>query len=483
MADNDHFSFRSYDFLWLALTLLILLAIAALLPLTPQDYWWYVRLGEDIAHSGSIPSVDLYSFTRAGTPFFYQAWLSALIFWRVHETGGVLLTFLLRVIIVAITYGLLWLMTRLAGAGPRLASLLILIAGLAGSNNWSVRPQLLTYPLFVLALSVLWNWNLGRSRGLWLLPLISLLWVNLHGSFPLLFLVQLPALILGSGDRKRLALVFVISFSALLINPHGLSAAGYVFNMLSSPSNRYSLEWLPAVNRGWQSNLFFLWLLGFAPLAAFSPRRLSLLEWAWFLLFGWLALYAGRYAIWFLFLLALNTASLLHEWSRRIFDKPIQNEKMIPNFAAGCLLLLLPLSILPGIRESWWRGAPSPYDGAHPIEATKWLVAYPEINGPLWSDFSHSSYLIYALPSRPVWIDTRFELYPVEQWERYIAIAHAAPGWQSVLDEEGINLVMLSPGGEPLLIEAMHGSDQWCERFRDPNAVIYSRREPSQSCP
>ena len=482
MKDNDHFSFRSSDFLWLALALFILLIIAALLPLTPQDYWWYVRLGADIAQTGSVPLVDTYSFTRAGTPFFYQSWLSALIFWKVYETGGLPFTFLLRVIIVAITYGILWWLIRRAGAGPRLASLLVLLAGLAGSNNWSFRPQLLIYPLFVITLVILWRWQKGGARGLWFLPLMSVVWVNMHGSFPLLFLLQLLALVFGSGDRKRLLIAFVVSCAALLINPHGVGVAQYVIDMLNSPSNRYSLEWLPTVNRGWQANLFFLWLLLFAPLAAFSARRLSRLEWAWFLLFGWLALYGERYAIWFLFLLAVNTASLLSEWDQRFLDMPIRNQKTIPNIITGCLLFLFPLSVLPGVRAAWWAGAPQPYDGAHPIAATQWLSERPELNGPLWSDFSHSSYLIYALPSRPVWIDTRFELYPVEQWQRYIEISNAAPNWQAMLDEEGINLVMLSTGGEPRLIQALRASSQWCQRFSDSNAVIFSRRQAGQTC-
>jgi len=475
---------RSYDFLWLSLCLVVLLAIAALLPLTPQDYWWYLRLGQDIARTGSVPSVDTYSFTRAGAPFFYQSWLSALLFWKVYEVGGIPLTFLLRVVIIAITYGLLWLLMRRAGAGPRLSSLLVLAAGLAGSNNWSFRPQLLTYPLFVLALFILWDWQNGRHRGLWFLPVIGVLWVNLHGSFPLLFLLQLVALMVGAGDRKKLLMLAAISGAVLLINPHGAGVARYVANVLSSTSiARYSSEWQPVVNRGWQANLFFLWFILMAPLAALSPRRLSTTEWGWFALFGWLGLSGVRSTIWFIFLLSLSTANLLFEWGNRFLDRPIQNENPLANVAAGCLLLLFPLTILPGIREAWWTAAPPVHHSATPVEAVDWLAAHPELEGPLWSDFSHSSYLIFALPSRPVWIDPRFELYPPEQWERYGTIARAAPDWQSLLDADGINLVMLSTGGEPWLIQAMRASAEWCEQHADANAVIFSRLTPDLSCP
>jgi hypothetical protein len=318
------------------------------------------------------------------------------------------------------------------------------------------------------------------------------LWVNLHGSFPLLFALQLLALFFGSGDRRKLLLALCISGAALLVNPHGLRVTTYVADMLSSPSNRYSNEWLPAVNRGWQANLFFLWFLLVAPLAAFAARRLTKLEWAWFLLFGWLGLYGTRYAIWFLFILCLATARLISGGSKstlpsdpanRFLEKPVQNERPIPNIVAACLLLLFPLGLLPGPRQTWWAQGPPVYHGAHPIDAANWLAAHPQLEGPLWSDFSHSSYLIFALPSRPVWIDPRFELYPPEQWQRYRAIAGAAPDWQALLEAEGINLLLLSTGGEPLLIRAMHTSDQWCEQYGDSNAVIFSRRVPGLLCP
>ena len=476
LKDKSPSCLSSIDLLWLSLVLLILLSLALLLPLTPQDYWWYLRLGQDIANTGSVPAVDTYSYTRAGTPFFYQSWLAALMLWKVYSAGGLTLTFFLRALIVATTYAWLWLLVKNAGAGTRLASLLILLAALAGSSNWSFRPQLFTYPLFVLALYILWSWNQGRQRALWLLPFISILWVNLHGSFPLFFILGLFFFLFGRGNKKRLALFLTVSFIGLLINPHGMKVFGYVLNMLGSPSNQlYSIEWLPMVNRGWQANLFFAWLLVFAPLAAMSPRKLCLLEWVLFLCFGWMALVGERYVIWFIFILVFVTAALLAEWDARFIEGPLQNEKPVINIFAACLLLLLPFALLPGFRDSWWPGAPQPYSEANPIKATKWLTAHPELEGPLWSDFSASSYLIFALPSRPVWIDTRFELYPPEQWDEYAAISSASPNWQTLLGKEGIQLAMLSTRAQAQLILAMQNSGQWRDGYRDEDVVIFYR--------
>lgn len=468
--------FSSVDILWLSIALLILLSLALMLPLSPQDYWWYLRLGQDVAQTGSVPTADTYSFTRAGAPFFYQSWLAALLFWKTYQAGGFALTFFLRAVIVTVTYTLLWALVREAGVGARLASLLVVLAALAGSSNWSFRPQLFIYPIFVLVLTILSKWTQGEKRGLWVLPILSMLWVNLHGSFPLFFVLGAVAFLFGQGDKKRLAFAFGVSALTLFINPHGIHVLGYVRDMLSAPSNQlFSVEWMPMVNRGWQANLFFMWLLLFAPMAAISPRKLSVLEWVYFIFFGWLALLGIRYVIWFIFIMVILTATLLAEWDARYLESPVQNEKPALNIFAACLLLLIPFAFLPGFRDSWWPDAPRAYDSANPIEATRWLAAHPELEGPLWSDFSHASYLIFALPSRPVWIDTRFELYPPAQWEKYIAIANASQQWQKLLDEEGIQLVMLSTAGEPLLIAAMQDSGPWCGEYHDEDVFIFSR--------
>ena len=79
-----------------------------------------------------------------------------------------------------------------------------------------------------------------------------------------------------------------------------------------------------------------------------------------------------------------------------------------------------------------------------------------------------------------MWIDPRFELFPVSQWERYAAIVRASPQWQSLLDEEGLTLLMLSPAGEPLLINSLQNTTEWCQVYQDNDAVIFSR---SGMCP
>ena len=510
-------------FLWLGLVLLITLSIAFLLPVTPQDYWWYLRVGHDTLVSGAVPRLETMTFTRTGTPVDYQSWGAAVLLWLIYRLGGLPLTVLLRGVLLAVTYGLVWATARRAGAGRLGASLVLLVAVLTSSNNWSIRPQLLAYPLFALAIYILYKWqnekkqlntiprkstagqadrkdhetekelekdpsfpswhfvlfvlknffeDQAQQKSVYWLPILSLIWVNLHGSFVRLILLTGVALVFGRGDRRVLGLAFAGVLLTTLANPRGLGAWSYVFNSLTVPSSQlFSAEWLPPLNTGWQMNIFFLWLLGFPLLAALSPCKLDRLEWTWFLGFGILALWGERYVIWFVFILVVLTAILLADWEKQYLGR---SKRTLPGFnlALSLLFMLLPLACLPGLRELWWKQAPAVTENT-PMAATSWLEAHPELPGPLWSEIGFSSYLEFALPQRSTWIDTRFEVFPVEQWQAYKAISQAHFDWESRLDATGANLLMVSPQNQPDLLSALKTSPAWCERYRDVVAVIY----------
>lgn len=468
---------RSYDLLWLSIALLPLIGLSFMLTVPAQDYWWYLRLGRDILEQGAIPLVDTMSHSRAGEPIFYQQWLSGIIFYLAYQTGNAPLTFLLRAVLIGLTYGSIWSLMR-SHVGARTATLLLIILGLATSNNWMIRPQLFAYPLFLFCLFAIFEWRKGNARLLFLLPLSVLLWVNIHGSFVLPFLLAGTALILGNGNRKLMFYTILAMLIASLLNPHGLGVWHYLIFILNNPSDYlFSVEWHPPTNVGWQMNIFFAWMLIFPALAAFSKQKLSWLEWFLFLGFGWLAFSGIRYVIWFMFVLAIFTAKFIGEWTNTYLDKPIEKINPRINTAIAIMLLLTSLVFMPGVRDSWWKGAPELYElSTTPIDAVEFLKNRTDLPGPMWNDYAFGSYLEFALPSRPTWMDTRMYSFSQEQWEEYVRVTNA-DGWQEMFDREGINLLVLSKAAQPNLIQAVTVFSFWCEEYSDEYAIIFSRCE------
>ncbi len=466
-------------FLIFALVLMLLLTIAVLLPLFPNDFFPYVRIGQEIIRTGGIPTTEFMTFTQPGQPAVYLYWLPSLIFLGLYNLGGVTLVSLISALCIGGFCTLLWLCLREIKAGALTAGFVLLITTVVGINYWATRPQLFTYPLFGLALLAILRWQRRDERLIWWLPLASLLWANLHGSFIVLFFLLAPAILFCNGNRKKLVWVTLASLAATCINPYGFGLWGSMFSMVNSDSIRlFSVEWRLPSNEGWQANIFFATLLAIPALVAWLKPKIAPLYWAWFLGFGWMALSATRYGVWFLPVEAILLAMILSPFFARHLEGRNRFQNRAMNRVLGIVLLLMPLAMLPGVRQTWWQNAPPVNSETTPVEAVEWLTQHPELPGEIWSDFTFSTYLTWALPERKVFMTNRFEDFPAAQFEENHRIAEADDDWQSLLDQYSINLLMPSFKYQPDLIAAASASDVWREVYRDDRAVIYARVAP-----
>ncbi len=478
---------------WLGVLILLILAIAFLLPVLPNDYWWYLRLGKDIVINKAVPLVDTYSSTASGQPTTYPMWLAAVLLYGIHQIGGITLTVFLRGLLIATYYFFLWLIGIRRGAPTWLVTLLTLVFALAGANNWAVRPQMFVYPLFGLSLYILTSPFFKQShqeneeseiiqkpdeidpktfrRFYWLIP-IALLWANLHGSVIVLFFLSGPYFLFYQRNRKFL-FILIMSFLITFINPRGPMLWVDTFQVIQATGNQFSQEWKPPINSGWQMNLFFVWLLAIIPLLAFSPRKLKLFEWVWFLGFGWMALSGVRYVIWFLAILMIFSSWLISGWLQSK-SKGDRFQYPVVNIIFLIIMILLPITLLPGIRANWWQAAPEDLSSSTPVEAVNWLKKHPDLPGEIFNDYIFGSYLIYSLPERPVWIDTRFYPYPETLWEDYLSIANGEYGWQEKLKDPTIGTLVLDQTGQKNLILQLQESEEYCEVYQDPVAIIFT---------
>ncbi len=139
-------------------------------------------------------------------------------------------------------------------------------------------------------------------------------------------------------------------------------------------------------------------------------------------------------------------------------------------------MLCFPLALMPGIRNFWWQQAPPIYNYLTPIDATRWIQQHPQLPGEMWSDFSYSTYLTYALPERKVFMTNRFEDFPAEQIIDERHISQAYDDWEFLMKKYSINLIVASTTTQPDLIAAASSSSDWDEVYRDKQTVLFVRR-------
>ena len=97
------------------------------------------------------------------------------------------------------------------------------------------------------------------------------------------------------------------------------------------------------------------------------------------------------------------------------------------------------------------------------------------------SDLGYSSYLEWACPALPIFMDSRFELYPTDMWQDYISIANAVSGWETKLAKYGIDVLFLPKTPKtPMasLVTAAKSSPAWRVLYEDADTVIFISKVP-----
>ncbi len=470
----------------MALTVLVgIFVFVSTHPIRPHDFWWHLAVGREILRTGRIPTVDTFSYTRAGSPYpsYAMFWLAEGILYGLYTLGGPALVVFVHSLIITIAYGLI-LWTAWEASGPRAAALGVLFAAALGIDDWNVRPQAFAFLAGALFLRGLVGLERSR-RWLWIFPPGMALWVNTHGSFPigLLFIgLTLVGRVIESWILRKRAmspgryfLAFGLAFLTTGLNPRGFGVYDYLAMMARNPVIQAMVpEWAPpGLDR--HGLLFYAGLVGMGILLAQAVRSLPLDQILLLAVFALLGVRTSRGIVWFGMvtapILAARIQTLWPERSGRV-GIPALNVLFVG------LLGAMVLAALPWFKARWPLPAAKAglISAETPVAATAFLLQ-ERPPGPLFHALSFGSYLIWAAqPDYPVFVDTRLELYPITIWEDYLAISAAAPDWEDRLARYGVCLLMLSPVEQPALVEAVARSPRWMRLYQDEVASIWARK-------
>jgi hypothetical protein len=472
--------------------------MSALTLVRPHDFWWHVRTGQWILENGQVPTVDHYSFTRLGQPYAHAMWwLMDVLLYLLLRAGDLPLVILVHAITITTAYGLLFGVNREASGGDtRWAALATLAAAAVGLNNWNIRPQSISILFFGLTLYLLARheqrlaearFKGARDWALWWLPAIFVVWPNSHGGFVsglLLVGAYLLGQVLGWLRQRRAfprqeVLVALGSAAATLLTPQGPDIVYHVLGIAGHPIVQgLTVEWMPPSVRTLAGVLFFGFVALFIVLLMVSGYRPRASEALAILVFGLLALMARRNTIWFGFVAAPTMAAAMHQWAgARGMRQGDRTGRPAMNLALALLIALLALLSLPWLRPY----LPLPENRrtfAHletPVGAVAFLKVLPE-PGRVFHSEAYGSYMIWASPEIPVFVDGRIDLYPEAQWQDYIALVLARYDWEAILTRYGVTTLLLDREAFGPLIEAAAAAPGWEPVYQDEQAVVFRRR-------
>jgi len=480
------------------------------------DTGYHIRAGEWILANGRVPDRDIFSFTKAGEPWFAWEWLWDAGFAWLHQCGGLAAVVLVSLLVIGLTFALLFRLARRRCGNPLLAISVTLLAVAASSIHWLARPHVFSWLFLVIFLGLLERVSEGRFRLLWWLPPLTVLWTNLHGGF---FLGIVLVLSYAAGEltswlidadpsvRRRalgrsrpFLLAGVGCLAASFVNPYFYRLHKHICAYLTDTYHLGNIAEFQSLSFRHPTAPYF------EAIAALGAMGILWSLWRRryahaILLGGFLhgALLAKRNIPVFVILAAPIIALCLDEvlkrieratvadWIRRatrsFTDLAAEFATMdrgwrlhvtsVAAFALLCVLVDAPSA--PGKL----RGE---YDSrGYPAKAVQMLRALDPseriFTGDEWGD-----YVIYRLyPERKVFIDGRSDFYGARFSDKYIDVMNVKLGWEEHLNRYGVEAILLPV--ETPLGAALKESRRWCVVYDDSVAIIFRtvdslRRDP-----
>lgn len=458
------------QWLWLVLFLVLLAQPwRTMMVASDGDACMHWRVGDWMLAHKQIIGHDEFSHTRAGAPVISKEWLSALLFAVAGCAGGLFGLSALAALVIATTFALLhWRLVR-DGNDLLVATALTLLAAWAACMHWMARPHVFSFLMLLL-----WHDQVRRvERGgkPWLLAVIMVLWVNLHGGFLAGFFV-LGAYWLGAirdpARLRRLSIAALLCVLAVLLNPNGWRLPWHNLQFLRS---EFLVNWLAEyATMDFQSREargFLAWLaVLFVALAWRRPRftageSLVLISWTAF------ALYSRRNIPLMVILSAPLIAPVISEavgerW-RAFSQRLAVGKRGWPVVAALALAGLLCVPRPTELPPQRW-----------PVSAVEHIRGHStEFGGRMFNDYVWGGYLLKAWPEQRVFVDGRTDFYGEALIRDYCAVVELKTNWLAVLERYDVEWTLLPRRAR--LNQALAEIPRWRCAYTDEVAVIYRR--------
>ena len=470
-----------FSVVWFAIVVLEILLLASQC-IEQSDIWYHLRNAQKLLTTHTFVREDLYTFTTAGTPLLNHEWLSELPYYFGFSIWGLqgllaVYTAVLWLIFAGVYYVAL---RRGASCGD---AALVTMAGVA-LGSYSFGPQMIQFGWLCLVGVLLVLERFERSgKGLWMLPLLFALWINLHGSWVYGFVVVgiyiVSGLVEGQWNNKVVAqrwnpaeLRKLVAFSAasviaLFINPYGYKLVWYPFQIYTLYGQRTLLDSVAA----WQSvdfhhtwgRLAMFMILGLLAAAWFSAQPWKLRD----ILLVAFALWASLTHVRFLLFAAVILIPILGPRLQLFPAYDARKDKPWLNLAMTAVIAALMFWMYPTPAQ-----LQNTIDTQFPHDALRYMQQ-KQINGRLFPLAEFGGYIEWYAPEIKPFVDGRADVF-VENgvFNDYMKI-NAIESPFELLDKYKIDYVMFPINRR--LTYLLGRSSGWHMIYEDKVVKLYQR--------
>lgn len=441
------------------------------------DGYWHLLAGKMIVELGQLPETDPLAYAVQDYRWYNISWLFDVLYWELYRFAGF---DGITVFCITIASCMVALATdEMKHRGQSSEQAIKLVAALAGLSMLPAltpRPHLFTYLFSLLFARYLHRQReTKQARIVWLLPILMVLWVNLHGGFlaalPIFAVYFLDALI--QKDYARAKIIFLsgaLSVAATALNPYGIWVYEGAMRSLDSVVTATIQEWQPFDYASWYFWGIYLTLFTLASnlKEPDSPLTDKLLAVVWMMM----SLYSVRHFPIFVLVAAPYFAVCLDRMMilRTKIVPPMVDSLPKRRMAAAAVavsMLLVSLAIQFHPVHSLKQG--KAYISA---EASDWLKAHMG-NKRVFNDPDLGGYMMWI--GLPVFSDGRWgTVYPEDTIADVLKVTDLDNGWEGVLKKYRIDAMVVlnkTPLGRVLAKD-----QEWNAAYRDEELGVYFPR-------
>lgn len=423
------------------------------------DLWFHLQIGQENLINKTISQADFHSFTAEGQKYINQSWLAQIVFFSIYKILGIFGLQLFHSVILFSIFILLFLSSKSSKTPTSLIALIFLLP-LAFIHD-QIRPFIFTWFFSSLIIFLL------SKKKYYPLPIVFLLWVNLHAGFLLGLGVIFFYLLIESISSKKIEplLFFLLSFIATLINPSGIKVYSYPFSINDSIKLLSISEWQP-FEVG--TIYFWIYLIFILTIIVLSIKqkvyRTNLLEFIFiicFSLFGFTSMRQSAPIVIFLFPLFVKYTSKALSSLKKIF---------IPIISCLVLLILF-FSLKIPQRLDNGLGVDNLILPVYGID----FIKEHQITGNIFNDITYGGIMIFKQPEKKIFIDGRLEIYQGKPVKEYGIVSVGAFGWQQILEKYNIDCIFIERNSLNLN-KTLINNPQWDLVYFDTTSVIYLKK-------
>ncbi|MEW6456583.1 MAG: hypothetical protein AB1410_07735 [Acidobacteriota bacterium] len=450
------------------------------------DIFWHLKTGELIVKNKSIPYNDPFSFQSIQKQWIAYSWLAEIIFYLIYSQFEWLGLFYLKFAIHLLMFFIILYLCYQLSQNIYISSVLTLLIIPLILPLSVVRPTTFSFLFFTLFLFIIYQYKYFKKDNLIFLPLIMILWANIHIVF-IYGLILLALFLTGeilnllihkqkSLDLLKFSIISFLTFITTFFNPYTYKLYMQIWEYLKID---YLKPYISEFNSpDFHNKIFLIFpLLLILNSIAIASRKLDFSNILITLFFSYLAFDMIRNIPYFAISSTIVLSSSIPKISInfKIFQKKIT--KLIIPFLNFIIYFALFFNII--IKLSYL----DPYkimSFQYPLRAVNFLKEQKIINPKtkVINLFNWGGFLIFSLyPQTKVSVDGRTPLYLKEYYYKLFHFEKGNLYWKEYLNDnvnQGGNLIIF-PKYFPVN-QLISKENEWEVIYMDEISIVFRKK-------